>query len=89
MVKRTWIITEALTQDDIGWLLRSKLDFTPGEQHYLDFVEIGTNKHTKLPGKLDPSTVVTISDKQEIWLKLYFANRAILIAEEAIYSYYD
>jgi len=41
MLKKTWFITGEITRDDLAWILRSKLEFTPGEQHYLDFVEIG------------------------------------------------
>lgn len=88
MRKKIWSISGALTQDDIEWVRRSNLECTLGEQHYLDFVEIGTNKHTKIPGKLEPSEIVTTTEKEEVWLKLYFADRAFLLAEEFDYKYY-
>jgi len=88
MFRKTWIITGEITRDDLEWVLRSKLDFIQGEQHYLDFVDITTNQPTKLAGKLEPSEIVTTTDKEETWLKLYFADRAILIAEEETYKYY-
>ena len=78
MHKRTWIITGEITQHDVEWILRSKLDFTPGEQHYMDFVDIVTRKPCKVPSKLEPSEIVTTTDKEETWLKLYFADRLIL-----------
>lgn len=93
MFKRTWVITGALTQHDIEWLFRSKLDYQPGEQHYLDFVDLFSKQPTKVAGKRDPATVVTNNDKEEMWLKLYFADRAILLAEEycieSMYLPYD
>ena len=85
MFRKTWIITGEITRDDLEWVLRSKLDFIQGEQHYLDFVDMISKQPTKLAGKLEPSEIVTTTDKEETWLKLYFADRAILIAEE----YYD
>lgn len=89
MIKRTWMIVGVLTQNDIEWLLRSRLDYHPGEQHYLDFIDMGTKVPVKLAGKKDPDTVFTTSDKEETWLKLYFADRAILIEEEVAYKYCD
>lgn len=79
MIKKTWLITGEITQQDLEWILRSKLNFVPGEQHYLDFVEIGTNIHSKIPGKLEPAEIVTTNEKEETWLKLYFDNRLRLI----------
>ena len=87
MHKRTWIITGELTRDDLEWVLRSKLSFMQGEQHYLDFVDLSTNRPTKIASKLDPSTIITTDEKEETWLKLYFADRAILLAEEVMYKY--
>jgi hypothetical protein len=87
MIKKTWIITGEITRDDLEWVLRSKLEFMQGEQHYHDFVDMTTNQPTKIAGKLDPSEIVTTNEKEETWLKLYFADRAILIAEET-YKYY-
>ena len=87
MFKRTWIITGEITRDDLEWVLRSKLDFTRGEQHYLDFVDLRTNRPTKIASKLDPSQIITTNEKEETWLKLYFADRAILLAEEVMYKY--
>jgi hypothetical protein len=85
--KRTWIITGEITRYDIEWVLRSKLDFTRGEQHYHDFVDINTKQPVKIAGKLDPSQIITTNEKEETWLKLYFADRAILLAEEVMYKY--
>jgi hypothetical protein len=34
----------------------------------------------------EPSTIITTTEKEETWLKLYFADRAILIAEEVMYK---
>lgn len=90
MHSKTWRIIGELTQDDIEWILRSKLTFDPGEQHYLDFVEIGSNRHYKVAGKMDPAEIVTTNEKEETWLKLYFADRLILADkyhyEERFYS---
>jgi hypothetical protein len=88
MLKKTWIITGEITRDDLEWVLRSKLDFKLGEQHYLDFVGMSTKQPLKIPGKLEPSEIVTTTEKEETWLKLYFADRAILLAEEMMYKYY-
>jgi hypothetical protein len=68
MLKKTWLITGEITQEDKEWILRSKLDFMQGEQHYMEFVDI-----------------VTTTDKEETWLKLYFADRLILADK----YYYD
>jgi hypothetical protein len=90
MIKKTWIIVGEITQQDKEWILRSKLDFTPGEQHYIDLVEISTNKHTKFLSKLYPGTIITNSEKEETWLKLYFADRAMLLEyfEEQLFFQY-
>ncbi len=88
MSKRTWIIIGEVTRSDLEWVLRSKLEFIQGEQHYHDFVDMTTRQPTKIAGKLDPSTIVTTNEKEEMWLKLYFADRAILLAEEVTYKYY-
>jgi hypothetical protein len=85
MFKQTWIITGEITRDDLEWVLRSKLDFTQGEQHYHDFVDMISKKPIKVAGKLDPSTVITTNEKEEMWLKLYFADRLILTDK----YYYD
>ena len=82
MFKRTWIITGEVTRDDLEWVLRSKLDFEQGKQHYLDFRDIGTRNYVKVAGRLDPSKIITTNEKEETWLKLYFADRIILFAEE-------
>ncbi len=89
MFKRTWIITGEITRDDLEWVFRSKLSFMQGEQHYLDFREIGTKNPVKVASKLDPSTVITTNEKEETWLKLYFADRAILLAEEVNLHKYE
>jgi hypothetical protein len=88
MVKKTWIITGEITRDDLEWIILAKLPFMQGQQHYLDFVDMISKQPTKIAGKLDPSEIVTTTDKEETWLKLYFADRAILIAEEEMYKYY-
>ena len=81
--KRTWLITGEITRDDLEWILRSKLDFVQGEQHYLDFVDLNTNLPTKIASKLDPSQIITTTnEKEETWLKLYFADRTILLAKD-------
>jgi hypothetical protein len=89
MLKRTWIITGEVTRDDLEWVLRSKLSFMPGEQEYFAFSDIGTG--TKVPmkvaGRSEPPTIITTNEKEETWLKLYFADRAILLAEEVTYKY--
>jgi hypothetical protein len=82
MYKRTWIITGEVTRDDLEWVLRSKLSFMQGEQHYLDLASPGSSVLTKVPTLLEPSTVITTNEKEKTWLKLYFADRAILLAEE-------
>jgi hypothetical protein len=87
MFKRTWIITGEITRDDLEWVFRSKLEFMQGEQHYHEVVDITTLQPLKIAGKLDPSEIVTTNEKEETWLKLYFADRAILIAEEEAYKY--
>lgn len=84
MFKRTWIITGEITRDDLEWVLRSKLDFTRGEQHYLDFEDFFTKQSVKIPSKLDPSIIITNNEKEETWLNLYFADRAILLAQEVM-----
>jgi len=86
MRKRTWVITEELTRDDLEWVLRSKLSFTPGERQYLDIISYGGSVLPKLPSMREPSTIITTTEKEETWLKLYFADRAILIAEEVMYK---
>lgn len=82
MFKRTWLITGEVTRDDLEWVLRSKLSFMQGEQEYLDVVSHGGSRLMKVPARRDPSTIITTNEKEEMWLKLYFANRAILFAEE-------
>ena len=88
MFRKTWIITGEITRDDLEWIILAKLPFMQGQQHYLDFVDMISKQPTKIAGKLDPSEIVTTTDKEETWLKLYFADRAILIAEEETYKYY-
>ena len=78
MIKRSYYLCGEVTGDDIQFLHRAKVEFYPGEQEYLDFVEIGTNKHYKLTGKKHPGTVITTSDQEDAWLKLYFGDRLIL-----------
>ena len=82
MFKRTWIITGEVTRDDLEWVLRSKLSFIQGEQHYVDVAFHNSSVLTKVPSLLDPSQIITTNEKEVTWLKLYFADRAILIAEE-------
>ena len=85
MFKQTWIITGEITRDDLEWVLRSKLDFTQGEQHYLDLVDLFTKQPVKFPSKLEPSQIITNNEKEEMWLKLYFTDRLILTDK----YYYD
>ena len=83
MFKRTWIITGEVTRDDLEWVLRSKLSFIQGDQHYIDIADYTTtNRPVKVASVLDPSIITTTNEKEETWLKLYFADRAILFAEE-------
>jgi len=84
--KRTWIITGELTRDDIEWVLRSKLSFMQGEERYLSFRQIGIHNPVKVSNGLDPSQIITTNEKEETWLKLYFIDRAILLAEEVTYT---
>lgn len=88
LCKKTWLITEEITEADISWIVRSKLSFTFGEQEYLACVDFVTNNHYKLAGKKYPSEIITTSETEETWLKLYFADRAILLTEELMYDKY-
>ena len=81
MAKRTWIITGEITRDDLEWVLRSKLDFEQGKQHYIDFRDIGNRNYVKVTGRLDPSKIITTTEQEETWLKMYFADRAILLEQ--------
>jgi hypothetical protein len=87
MIKRTWLIIGEVTRDDLEWVFRSKLSFIQGEQHYLDVISYGGSVLTKVPSLPDPSQIITTNEKEETWLKLYFADRAILLAEEVMYKY--
>ena len=87
MFKRTWIITGELTRDDLEWVLRSKLSFMQGEERFLTLRAIGIHNPVKVSNGLEPSQIITTDEKEETWLKLYFANRAILLAEEVMYKY--
>lgn len=78
MLKCTYYLYGEVTDDDIQFLCRTKVDFRLGEQEYLDFVEIGTNIHSKIAGKKHPAEIVTTTEQEETWLKLYFADRLIL-----------
>jgi hypothetical protein len=78
MYKRTWIITGEVTRDDLEWVLRSKLSFMQGRQQFTP---------APLLSLREPSTITTTNEKEETWLKLYFADRTILIAEEVMYKY--
>jgi len=82
VIKRKYYLYGEVTSDDIQFLYRAKVEFYPGEQEYLDFVEIGTNKHSKLPGKKHPGTVITTDDKTDTWLKLYFGDKLRLVEEK-------
>lgn len=98
MFKRTWIITGEITRDDLEWVLRSKLDFKQGKPLTEDTVfhlkrELGDvawywdEVFNAL--NLDPSQITTTNEKEVTWLKLYFANRVILIAEEVTSYKYE
>lgn len=82
MLKKTWFITGEITQQDFEWILRSKLDFKSGEQHYMDFIDLPSKNPVKVASKLDPSEIITTTDKEETWFKLYFADRLILYTED-------
>lgn len=84
MHKKTWYLTGELTQDDIEWVLRSKLEVIPGEQEYLDFVDMLKKQPVKIKGKLHPAEIITTDEKEEVWLKLYFGDRVWLKWEETI-----
>ena len=86
-VTKSWRITGEVTRDDLEWVLRSKLTFSQGEQHYVDLAYPGSSVLTKVPALLDPSIIITTDEKEETWLKLYFADRVILFAEEIMYKY--
>lgn len=93
MIKRTYYLYGEVTDDDIQFLHRARVEFHPGKQDYLDFVVIGTNKHSKIAGKKHPGTVISIDDKVDAWLKLYFSDRLVLVEEQYIgydsYKYYQ
>jgi hypothetical protein len=85
MRKRTWVITEELTHDDLEWVLRSKLDFEPEQQHYIEIAVYGSNTLKNVPTSREPAQIITTNEKEETWLKLYFADRLILADK----YYYD
>lgn len=93
MIKRTYYLYGEVTADDIQFLHRTTVDFRLGEQEYLDFIEIGTNIPSKIAGKKHPAEVITASNKEDTWLKLYFSDRLCLIEEQFngydSYKYYD
>lgn len=86
VIKRTWIITGEITRDDLEWVLRSKLSFMQGEDRYLPLRQLGTSSPVKFLTENEPSEIITTNKKEETWLKLYFADRAILLAEEYLLS---
>lgn len=75
MHSKTWRIIGELTQDDIEWILRSKLEFIPGEQHYVDVAMFAGGPPMRLPSRVDPAEITTNDPKEETWLKLYFGDR--------------
>lgn len=88
MIKKTWLILGEITKDDLMWIHRAKFDFTPGYTDYIAVIDYTSNRPMKIAGKVDPGVIVTINEKEEIWLNLYFAGRLILQSEEIEYKYY-
>ena len=82
MFKRTWLILGEITKDDLMWIHRAKFDFTPGHADYIYVIDHTSKLPMKIAGKVDPGVIVTNNEKEETWLKLYFADRAMLLAEE-------
>ena len=87
MRKKIWSITGALTQDDIEWVHRAKLECTLGEQRYVEVTMYAASAPVQIPGIIGPAEIVTTNGKEETWLKLYFADRAFLLAEESDHKY--
>lgn len=87
MLKRTWLVTEALSQNDVEWLLRSRIEYDLGDQHY-EVIDVGIHGSSpvSLPTYCDPVKIYTYNDKEETWLKLYFADRLIISEEDYYYS---
>jgi hypothetical protein len=83
-VNRTWAIVGEFTNDDIEWLSRSKLRYVlPTMSTLSNFSPYSFKRMTQW----EPLEIVTTGPKQEMWLKLYFADRAIITKEEIVYEY--
>lgn len=82
MFKRKYYLYGEVTSADFQFLYRTKVEFYPGEQEYIDVAVFGTNKHSKIAGKKHPGTVITTDDKTDTWLKLYFGDNLRLIEEQ-------
>lgn len=78
MIKKIWFIFGEITRDDLEWVIRSTLEFKLGEQEFIDVAVFGTNKHSKIASKKHPAEIITSNEKEETWLKLYFADRLVL-----------
>jgi hypothetical protein len=85
-VNRTWAIVGEVTSSDIEWLKRSNLSYMLPK--YTDDTWAADDIFAARI-QWEPVEVVTTNQKQEMWLKLYFADRAIDLAkEEIIYEYH-
>ncbi len=86
-VNRTWAIVGEVTFSDIEWLKRSNLSYVLPK--YTDDTWLSTFSPFSLAAQTqwEPLEVVTTNQKEEMWLKLYFADRAILTKEETVYKY--
>lgn len=87
-VNRTWAIVGKITPDDIEWLSRSKLPHvlptkSTDDEWLLTFSPYSYKRQTQW----EPLEIVTTGPKQEMWLKLYFADRAIITKEEIVCEY--
>jgi len=83
-VNRTWAIVGEVTSSDIEWLKRSNLSHVLPK--YTDDTW-AANDIFAARIQWEPLEVVTTNQKEEMWLKLYFADRAILTKEETVYKY--
>jgi hypothetical protein len=89
-VNRTWAIVGEVTSNDIDWLQRSSLQHRfprreiDEDHYYTSFSPYSLKRITTW----EPLEVVTSNQKEEMWLKLYFAERAILTTEETVYNKY-
>lgn len=78
MIKRKYYLYGNVTSEDIEFLYRAKVDFEPGQQEYLEFA----GPPWTIAGKKHPMEVITKTDKEDTWLKLYFGDRLRLVEEQ-------